>query len=237
MTEKRWDPQQYEQRHHYVTDYGASLLDMLDPKPGQRILDLGCGTGKLTNDIAERGAEVVGIDSSPEMIAQARRNYPALEFVVADGVSFRSGRPFDAVFSNAALHWMKPPEKVVETIAQALKPGGRLVMEMGGKGNTQSIVALVPDHPWYYPSIGEYATLLERHGILAETAALFPRPTAVEGESGLRDWLKMFVSGFVPEERFPEFETALRPRLYRDGVWYIDYVRLRMTARKLPKSH
>jgi SAM-dependent methyltransferase len=229
---KTWDPRIYDQRHHYVTDYGASLVAMLAPKAGERILDLGCGTGRLTNEIAQAGAQILGIDSSPDMVAEARRQYPALEFMVADGTSFRTDAPFDAVFSNAALHWMKPPEKVVETMAAALKPGGRVVLEMGGKGNTASIVAIAPEHPWYYPSIGEYASLLERHGLLAETAALFPRPTAVEGETGLRDWLRMFASSFLPEDRIPEMEAALRPKLYRDGAWYIDYVRLRMTARK-----
>lgn len=230
--EKQWDAQQYEQRHHYVTDYGASLVGMLNPKPGERILDLGCGTGKLSHDIARSGAEVVGIDASPDMIAQARRNDPELQFLVADAREFRTERPFDAVFSNAALHWMKPPERVAETIAAALRPGGRFVMEMGGKGNTRSITTLAPNHPWYYPSIGEYASLLEKYGIQTETAALFPRPTPVEGESGLRDWLRMFTSSFVAEDRIPEFEAALRPKLFRDGVWYIDYVRLRVTARK-----
>jgi trans-aconitate methyltransferase len=229
---KIWDPKEYDARHHYVTDYGASLIGMLNPQPGERILDLGCGTGHLTHEIAQTGAIMVGIDSSAEMIAKARQDYPEIEFRVADAASFHDPEPFDAVFSNAVLHWIKPPEPVAAAISAALKPGGRLVAEFGGKGNVRSITGLVEAHPWYYPSIAEYSTLLERNGLETVTAALFPRPTPVEGENGLRDWLKMFTSSFLPEDRAPEFERALRPKLYRDGVWYMDYVRLRITAVK-----
>lgn len=227
-----WDPEQYDARYHWVTDYGASLIALLDPKPGQRILDFGCGTGRLTHEIAQSGAAVAGIDSSPDMIAQARKNYPEIQFELADGLTFRTEEPFDAVFSNAVLHWMSPPEAAVESLAAALKPGGRLIAEFGGRGNTRSIVEAIGSHPWYYPSIGEYASLLERYGLETVTAVLFPRPTAIEGESGLHDWLKMFASSFVSEDRIPELERALRPKLYRDGIWTIDYVRLRITARK-----
>ncbi len=226
-----WNAREYDSRHHYVTDYGSSLVAVLDPRPGERILDAGCGTGHLTKQIADSGAAVLGIDSSQDMIAQARESYPELRFSVADAASFRACEPFDAVFSNAALHWMKPPEAVADSLAAALKPRGRLVLEMGGKGNIRSITGLVGMGPWYFPGIGEYASLLEAHGLEVETAALFPRPTAVEGESGLRDWLKMFAP-FIPSERIAELETALRPKLYRDGSWFIDYVRLRMTAHK-----
>lgn len=229
---KMWDPKEYDARHHYVTDYGASLIGMLNPQPGERILDLGCGTGHLAHEIAKAGAVVVGIDSSPDMIAKARQNYPGIDFRVADAAAFRDPQPFDAVFSNAVLHWIKPPEPVAAAISAASKPGGRLVVEFGGKGNVRSVTSLLEAHPWYYPSIAEYSTLLERNGFETITAALFPRPTAVEGENGLRDWLKMFTSTFLPEDRAPEFERALRPKLYRDGVWYMDYVRLRITAVK-----
>lgn len=227
-----WDPEQYSTRHHYVTDYGASLIGLLQPEPGEHILDVGCGTGRLTNEIAQSGADVVGIDSSPEMIAKAKQDYPKIRFEVSDAAAFRSPELFDAVFSNAALHWMNPPEPVAASIAAALRPGGRLIAEFGGKGNIRSITDAIGKHPWYYPSVAEYATLLERHNIQVVTAALFARPTAIEGESGLRDWLKMFTSSFVAEERIPALEQTLRPKLYRDGVWYIDYERLRVTAVK-----
>ena len=227
-----WDPQQYDSRHHYVTDYGASLVSLLAPQTGEYILDIGCGTGHLTHDIASAGANVIGIDSSAEMIEQAHRNYPDLDVRVADARSFRTPDVFGAVFSNAALHWMKPPEAVVETIAAALKPGGRFVAEFGGKGNVQAVVDAIGENPWYYPSIAEYATLLEAHDIAVTNAVLFPRPTPLTGELGLRDWLRMFCSSFVSDERIPTIEARLRPQLFRDGVWYIDYVRLRLTAVK-----
>lgn len=231
-----WDPQQYDARHHYVTDYGMSLVTVLDPKPGERILDIGCGTGHLTHAIAQCGASVLGIDRSPEMIAQAQAQYPGIEFEIADACTFRPREPFDAVFSNAVLHWVRPPESAAETLSAALKPGGRLVVEFGGHGNTQAIVDAIGSHPWYYPTIGEYASLLERYGLETVNAVLFPRPTTIEGESAMRDWLKMFTSSFLSEDRIPEIERTLRPRLYRDGSWIVDYVRLRLTARKSPYS-
>ena len=134
------------------------------------------------------------------------------------------------------LHWVKPPEGAAGAIARALRPGGRFVAEFGGKGNIRSMLEMLDGHPWYFPSIGEYATLLEGHGLEVATAALFPRPTKVEGDSGLRDWLKMFTSSFLPEDRIAEFENALRPRFFRDGAWFIDYMRLRVTARKPLRS-
>ena len=229
---KAWDPASYDSRHHYVTDYGSSLVQVLSPAAGERILDLGCGTGHLTHEMAASGARVLGIDSSPEMIAHARRNYPEIAFELAGAAEFRAETPFDAVFSNAALHWMKPPEDVVRAIAGALRPGGRFVAEFGGQGNIRSIVGAVGKHPWYFPSIGEYSGLLEAHGLEVTNAALFPRPTPVEGETGLRDWIAMFCSSFVSPERVPAIEDALRGRLYREGIWYIDYVRLRICAVK-----
>ena len=225
-----WDAVQYETRHHYVTDYGAELIDLLAPQPGERILDAGCGTGRLTAEIAAGGATVLGIDSSREMIEQARRKYPHLQFEVADLTAFRSAEPFDAVFSNAVLHWVRPPETAASAIAAALKPGGRLVAEFGGKGNVRSVTDALGEHPWYYPSIGEYATLLETVGLETTSAILFPRPTPVDGEAGMRDWLRMFCGSFVSEQRFPAIEARLRPQLYRDGAWILDYVRLRITA-------
>ena len=227
-----WDAKEYDARYQWVADYGASMITMLDPKPGERILDFGCGTGRLAQEIANSGAQVTGIDSSPEMIAEAQKNFPGIPFEVADGRTFHSSEPFDAVYSNAVLHWVRPPEAAVKSIAAALKPGGRFVAEFGGKGNVRNITDAMGTYPWYFPSIGEYASLLESYGLETTTAALFPRPTPMQGESGMRDWLKMFTSSFLPEERIPEVESILRPKLYHDGAWYIDYVRLRITARR-----
>jgi trans-aconitate methyltransferase len=131
----QWDSSLYDDRHSFVWKKSADLIELLALQPGERTLDLGCGTGHLTASIAERGAEVIGLDASPSMVAQARQNYPKLKFVLADARDFRFDTPFDAVFSNAALHWVPEAERVIESVARALKPGGRFVLEMGGKGN------------------------------------------------------------------------------------------------------
>ena len=134
---KTWDATTYQARHSYVFVHGENLVELLEPQPGERILDLGCGSGQLTAKIAESGAEVWGIDQSAEMIAEARRNFPDLQFEVGDAASFTVPKPFDAIFSNAALHWVKDAEGVAASVARALLPGGRFVLEMGGKGNVQ----------------------------------------------------------------------------------------------------
>ena len=225
-----WDAQTYDARHKYVFEMGAGLVDDLAPAPGEVILDLGCGTGHLTEEIARRAAVVVGIDRSEEMIAQARSRYPALEFAVADARTYQPDRQYDAVFSNAVLHWIQPPEQVICMVAQALKPGGRFVAEFGGKGNTASILAVTGRNPWYFPGIVEYGALLEANGFELVRAILFDRPTPLAGETGLRDWLNMFYQPKLPEQVVEAAETELRPKLFRDGTWYLDYRRLRISA-------
>jgi trans-aconitate methyltransferase len=262
--DKGWDAQSYQSRHSYVFKHGEGLVELLDPKPGERILDLGCGSGQLTAKIAEAGAHVIGIDLSPDMIAQARANYPQIEFdidfSVADATSFTLDQPVDAVFSNAVLHWVKDAAAAIECVYRALKPGGRFVMEQGGYGNTRTVLAAVREvageleSPWFYPTIGEYSALLERtggpqplcaskklerQGFEVRFATLFDRPTTVEGENGLEDWLKMFggkLFAGIPEDRQVEIRRELadrlRPAMYRDGNWIIDYRRLRVVAVK-----
>src|ERR1700744_2302574 len=169
----RWDSSLYDDRHSWVWKKVGALIDLLGPQPGEKILDLGCGTGHLTAKIAERGAEVVGLDGSASMIAQARQNYPKLKFVLADARTFAFDQPFDAVFSNAALHWIPEADPVIARVARALKPGGRFGLEMGVQGNIATITDALdavlremkrePRNPWFFPSLGEYTTLLERH--------------------------------------------------------------------------
>lgn len=130
-----WDPTLYQSAHAFVWQMAADLIDLLDPKPGERVLDLGCGTGQPTAQIAGRGADVLGIDRSAEMIDTARRNFSRLHFEPGDATTFTAGAPFDAVFSNATLHWVKPPEAAAGRVWAALRPGGRLVAEFGGRGN------------------------------------------------------------------------------------------------------
>jgi trans-aconitate 2-methyltransferase len=132
MPENQWKSALYESKHSFVWQYGADCLELLSPQMGERILDLGCGTGQLTQEIAKRGAIAIGIDKAPTMISQAQKNYPNLQFEVADATNFHVEEPFDAVFSNATLHWIKEPERAIACIWQALKAGGRFVAEFGG---------------------------------------------------------------------------------------------------------
>jgi trans-aconitate methyltransferase len=250
---QQWDSTLYDSRHAFVWKHGDALLELLSPKAGERILDLGCGTGHLTARIAESGAEVLGIDASATMIEQARRAYPCLTFRLADARTFVADRPFDAVFSNAVLHWIREPELVTERVAANLRAGGRFVAEFGGRGNVHAIVTALKHAcatvgvafamPWYYPTIGEYATLLERAGLETVYAVLFDRPTPLEGQEGMRSWLKMFgnvILNEVPparhEELFRLVEEELRPILYKDRTWYADYRRLRIVAVRMEEG-
>ena len=239
----QWDAKQYQARHSYVFEYGQAVLELLAPAAGERILDLGCGSGQLTAAIAAHGASVIGLDSSQEMLEAARAQYPELEFRLGDAADFSLAAPVDAVFSNAVLHWVKNADGAAACIARALIPGGRLVAEFGGHGNVRSVIAAVRsvlgpvEHPWFYPTIGEYATLLERHGLETRQAWLIDRPTLVEGEDGMEDWLRVFAGHFVADldpqsktEVFRAIATRLRAAHYRNGVWTIDYRRLRIVA-------
>jgi trans-aconitate methyltransferase len=246
--EGAWDPHLYDHKHSFVWKHGAALLDLLAPRSGEAILDLGCGTGHLTAQIAAAGAAVIGLDNSPAMVEEARRTYPNFRFEIGDARCLSSLEQFDAVFSNAALHWIPDAEAVVHGVARALKLGGRFVAEFGGRGNVRAIAGAMhratqalglgsPESPWYFPGIAEYAALLERHGLEVTFATLFDRPTPLEGEAGLRHWVQMFgghVLSRVPPERredfFRDVEDAARPVLFREGRWVADYRRLRVVA-------
>jgi trans-aconitate methyltransferase len=254
MAKDDWNPALYQEKHSFVFEYGRELLDLLAPKPGERILDVGCGTGQLTYLIADSGARVVGLDKSPQMIEAARENYPHLEFVVADASDFRFAESFDAVFSNAALHWVTQAEAAAQCIAGRLKEGGRLVAEFGGKDNggriTRAIQQTVKErfqievnHPWYFPTIGEYTTLLESVGLEVRAAWLFERPTPLEGKDGLRNWMRMFCESMlfsIPEEARDEVlknvEEQVMTTNLKDGVWFVDYRRLRILAYKASRD-
>lgn len=253
VTQKsQWNAQLYDDKHSFVWKRASGLIELLDAKPGERILDLGCGTGHLTAHIAGAGAEVVGADASPNMIQQAREKYPALKFEVMDVRELHFAEPFDAVFSNATLHWIKEPSLVVAGIAKSLRPGGRFVAEFGGHGNVRRLVEALAGawtnlrlpgsvpNPWYYPGIAEYSTLLEQHGLEVTYAALFDRPTPLEdGVRGLRLFLEMFGGAFLEplssEQRqnlMAAVEEEARPHLWRDDQWILDYRRLRVVAWK-----
>ena len=245
-----WDPALYQGSHAFVYQHGRGVVDLLAPQPGERILDAGCGTGQLTNEIAQSGARVLGVDSSETMIGQARSNYPALEFSRADVRELPFRGEFDAVFSNAVLHWVKEADEAAAGVARALKRGGRFVAEFGGHGNTRAFLDAVLSaleslgcartHPWYYPTVGEYAAVLERQGFEVCFATLFDRPISLDGgEDGLARWIEMFGATFVAAagadrktELIRATEARAREALYRNGVWQMDYRRLRVMAVK-----
>ena len=254
MTQKaKWDAALYDEKHSFVWKMASGLLDLLEAKPGERILDIGCGTGHLTAQIAAIGAHVTGVDRSPEMIQQARSQHPAITFEVMDVRELSFSQKFDAVFSNATLHWVTNPEPAVAAISSVLKSGGRFVAELGGRGNVEGVMIALRQawqklgrsqpfpSPWYYPSVAEYSSLLERHGLEVTYALLFDRPTPLEeGEAGFRNWLNMFggaITENLPVGNADQFlsETVheARPHLFHDGHWTLDYRRLRLLARRL----
>jgi trans-aconitate 2-methyltransferase len=248
---KKWDTSLYDQKHAFVFKYGEELIGLLQPQRGERLLDVGCGTGHLTSRISDRGAFVTGIDTSVEMIESARANYPQVDFRVADASDFSVPEPFDGVFSNAALHWVKRAEDAVVCMSRALRAGGRLVVEFGGHGNVRRIYTALEaairevlgreaQASNYFPSIAEYAQLLERHGLLVRNAQLFDRMTRLEdGDIGMRNWITMFrgelLTGATDDERekvFSIVEDRTRGELFNEGSWFADYRRLRVVAIK-----
>lgn len=251
MANDNWNSSLYDQKHSFVYKYGEDLLGLLNPQPGERILDVGCGTGHLTAQIAASGATIVGLDSSAAMIETACAAYPQIEFKQADATNFSFAEPFDAIFSNAALHWVLQAEAAVKCMSQALRSGGRFVMECGGKGNIVNILtalnqAMVEleqgamEQIWVFHSISEYTTLLEKHGLEVNQAFLFDRPTKLDGEDGMLNWLRMFgtirtqkLGDEMREKVFVLANEKLRDVQYIDGQWYADYRRLRIVARKL----
>jgi trans-aconitate methyltransferase len=252
--QESWDAKLYQSSHSFVWKLGRDLVALLNPQPGERILDIGCGTGQLTAQIAQSGAVVVGVDSAASMVDQARHNFPGMSFAQMDATALTYNAEFDAVFSNATLHWVRDAGSAAQGIQRSLKPGGRVVVEFGGRGNTAALLAAIykelaafgirnPESlsRWYYPSIGGYTSLLERHGLEVTFATLFDRPTPLEGEDGLRKWLRMFggsFTGALAADQRGQFIERVEQRaastLRPQGVWTIDYRRIRVEARKPP---
>lgn len=243
---QHWDPERYARNARFVSELGTPLIELLSPRRGERVLDLGCGDGELTARLADTGCSVVGVDASAEQVAAARARGLDARVMDARRLEFRG--EFDAVLSNAALHWIREADAVLAGVARALRPGGRFVAELGGEGNVRSVVDALTAalgrrgvdaravSPWYFPGVEEYRGRLERAGFGIDSIALIPRPVVLPGD--LRDWLETFAGSFsaaLPEARraafLDEVRDSLRPRLCdAQGRWSVDYVRLRLRA-------
>lgn len=249
---KDWNARLYRENTGYISDMGMPVIDLLHPCPGERILDIGCGDGILTEKIAALGCEVVGIDASPDMVQAARARGLDARVMNATGMSFDA--EFDGAFSNAALHWVRPPEAVARGVYRALKAGGRFAAEFGGRGNIAHIRRALHEalkkhglsaeevDPWYFPSPEEYTGLLRDAGFEVTSVEHFDRST--ELTTGMASWLESVarpVLEAVPADERHEFvaevETSLAPILRdKHGVWHGDYVRLRVLAVKGPAA-
>jgi len=243
-----WNANQYVNHASFVAEHGSPVLDLLTPKSGDRILDLGCGDGALTQDIAKSGAIVHGVDSSQSMIKTAKQRGLSAEVMSGDNLIFNN--QFDAVFSNAALHWMTNIDSVLHGVAKSLKSNGRFVGEFGGQGNVATLVNAMNrvfkhhsefgefNNPWYFPSIEDYQQKLQNNGFHVHYIELIPRPTPLD--SGVEEWLKIFSNGItnnLNQEQKSKFlnevKDLVKPHLHIEGKWVADYVRLRFFAQKV----
>ena len=249
----KWNAKGYTKDFQFVHQYGENVLNLLEIEKGMKILDLGCGNGALTKKMVDMGADVIGMDASKDMLEVAKSNYPELKFIQDDAVGFVLNESVDAVFSNAVFHWINNHDGLAESIYNALKINGYLVCEFGGYGCVETIHSALErafeerglkyKRPFYYPTIGEYAPILERHGLKVVYATLFDRKTVLNGEDGMKDWIEMFIIQFfqgvdkaLKDEIIREVVEKLKPILYENGIWYADYVRIRLKAQKVNES-
>jgi trans-aconitate methyltransferase len=253
MTTQTWNAAEYDKNARFVSELGTPVLQLLAPKPNERILDLGCGDGVLTKKIADAGSFVLGLDPSPDFCAAARRL--GLEIVESSAYDMTFSREFDAVFSNAVLHWIKDADRVVRNVAAALRPGGRFVAEMGGYNCIKTIRDALIDElkhrgydgdaadPWYFPTPQDYHGRLESAGFDVRYIALIPRPTPLPGD--ILGWLTTFAQCFtavLPEAERPDYLHRVRDRIQPQlcdaaGNWTADYMRLRFEAYLKPLDH
>jgi len=248
MNQQIWDAKQYQDNASFVSELGSSVLELLNPQHGEVILDLGCGDGSLTEKIAYTVKEVIGIDSSKSMVEATRKRGLNADLLSGDFISYKN--KFDAVFSNALLHWLSDYQAVIKGVHQALKPKGRFVGEFGGQGNISTLVHVMQtvvnknktmgdfSNPWFFPSVDKYKAALEDGGFSVAYIELIPRPTPLK--TGVQEWVKIFANHIIsgmPESLESEFltqtEALARPHLFSESSgWAADYVRLKFHATK-----
>ncbi len=244
----QWNPNTYNRHTAFVSQLALPVVDLLDPKDGEKILDVGCGEGTLAVEIERRGAKVVGIDMSAEMIEQCQAK--GIEAYVGSVTNLPYDEEFDAIFSNATLHWVKDAKGAIQNIAKSLKSGGRFVCEFGGEGNVYHVISAMKevftkhpefgvfDNPWYFPSVEAYKILLESEGFSIEYIEIIPRPTPMDDIS---NWLDIFANGVtkhLSKEQFKMFKQeckeVLKETIYSEEEgWMLDYKRLRLRAIKI----
>lgn len=248
MNQQTWNAQQYQDNASFVSEFGSSVLELLNPQSNETILDLGCGDGALTEKIALVAKDVIGIDSSESMILAAQKR--GLNTIVMSGDAISYKNKFDAVFTNAALHWIPNYQAVIEGVYDTLKPRGKFVGEFGGHGNIATLIGAMKSvvnqnpkmgsfkNPWFFPRTEEYKKHLEKSGFVVDYIELINRPTSLK--TGVKEWLKIFanhiISGIPPEleeEFITQIEVMLKPYLFsKEKGWVADYVRLRFHAIK-----
>jgi trans-aconitate methyltransferase len=255
MTEQQWHPQTYSKHAEFVSELGAPLIDLLSIKPGGRVLDLGCGDGRLTQKLVDAGYRVTAVDSSAQQIEAAKSRGINAFCMNACELSF--DQEFEAVFTNAALHWITDTDSMLFRVGQSLVAGGQFVGEFGGKGNVNALYSILENvlvsrgyeseefmSPKYFPSAEEFSDKLECHGFTVESIELFERPTPLSGD--IANWYQVFAQkahARIPETKWreimDEIRDDLRPLLYDSDrlSWVADYVRLRFSARKMPLSY
>lgn len=249
MNEQKWNAEQYNENASFVSELGNSVLELLNPKSDEVILDVGCGDGTLTQQIANMSSEVIGIDSSESMVESTSGKGINCSLMSADAITFEN--KFDAVFTNAALHWVKDHNLVLKGVCKSLKAKGRFVGEFGGYGNIQTLVNAMKrvvennpkmgtfSNPWYFPTVSEYSKLLTENDFYVEEIKLIPRPTQLK--TGVKEWLKIFgnyiISGIPAELEDPflnKVECIVKDDLYSEkSGWLADYVRIRFKAQKI----
>ena len=250
MANIEWDSKNYESNFSFVSKYGEDVIDLIETKSPAKIIDAGCGNGILTKKLVERGYDVLGVDSSKDMLELFKKNNPGQEFLETSLLNLRVPEEYDVIFSNACFHWIerKDQHQLAIRLNKALKLNGELVFEFGGYKCANLVHhtlerifnehGLIYRNDFYFPTIREHSNVLEDHGFLVKYAILFDRPT--KQEKGLRGWIEMFnktpfniTTIDLKEEIIEEAEQRLKDKLYHDGSWYIDYTRIRMRAVKI----